>query len=230
MKMTFGQPYLSQIHLQVGFGFPDCFCMLGQCLCFPPRLSVPASTFCVLPFYVWVLLWVPSSSMQAFWCVCLASSLLRWTALELGASGPWVSTSFLGPRSLQGLIPQDSTKQTQEMARICSRESRVVIMLYALLPPLSILNSMISWSLQARWPLTFTSSRSHSLFVSVRSSRAPLRVVSLVAFVWKLSWMLCRNSLDCWYCAVLVLQQISGWLKSTVRTRACKYKATSGCL
>lgn len=45
--------------------------MLGRCLCTPSRLLVPTFTFCILPFYIWVLLGSSCSFMQASQHFCL---------------------------------------------------------------------------------------------------------------------------------------------------------------
>lgn len=69
--------WLSELYLCV---------LLGDCLCIPPRLPVPASNLYILNFYVWVLLSIHWSSQDLLW----------WTALDTGGGNPWTSVSFLG--------------------------------------------------------------------------------------------------------------------------------------
>lgn len=59
------------------------------------------------------------------------------------------------------------------------------------------------------------------MFVSVRSSSQPLIVDSLISFVRNLSSMHSPNP-DCLCPALLLLQQILGWLNSPPKTRVCK--------
>ena len=81
-------------------------------------------------------------------------------------------------------------------------KSKVVSSLFLLLSPLMMLNGTVSWSLQPRRLLTFTSPISPSLSVSLRPSKAPLLVHSSITWVRKLSSMhswiayalLCRPS------------------------------------
>lgn len=47
-------PSLARFSSIQGFGFPDSISALRQCLYIHPRLSDPASNFCVLPFHAWV--------------------------------------------------------------------------------------------------------------------------------------------------------------------------------
>lgn len=84
-------------------------------------------------------------------------------------------------------------------------KSRVVSLVFALLPPVRILNSTMSWSLAPRLPLTFPPTTSSFFFM--RSSRVSLLIGSSVTQVRKLS-MLSRNSLDCLCPAALSLQQM----------------------
>lgn len=75
---------------------------------------------------------------------------------------------------------------------------------------------------EAKVAQTFTSLISSSLFVSMRSSRQPLLVGSLIPFVRGLPSIHVRNLRDCMCPAVLALQQTLGWLKSSMRTRSCQ--------
>lgn len=79
---------------------------------------------------------------------------------------------------------------------------RVVVLLYALLLPLRILNCIISWSVQPSLPPTFTNKAELVVDASIRSSRAPLLVGSLIICVRKSSSTHSRNVLQP-YCIVL---------------------------
>ena len=68
-------------------------------------------------------------------------------------------------------------------------KSWVVIQLFALFLHLGILNSTMSWSLQPRLPLTFTSLTSSSFFVRIGSSRACALCGSLITCVRRWSLM-----------------------------------------
>ena len=78
--------------------------------------------------------------------------------------------------------------------------------------------------------LSFTFPTSSSFLVRKRSSIAPLLNGSSINWKRKLSSVHSRNLLDCLCHAVLSLQQISGWLKSPMRTRACECEAAPICL
>ena len=75
-------------------------------------------------------------------------------------------------------------------------KSRVVSLLFTLLSALRILNSTISWPLQPRLPLIFTYATSRSLWVSMRSRRAPVLIGFSVTLRRKLSMVHSRNLLD----------------------------------
>ena len=98
------------------------------------------------------------------------------------------------------------------------RKSMVVILLTPLLTSPRNENSVVSWLLSPRWPLTTTSLTSPSLSVNSRSSEAPHLVGSLTNCVRKLLSTHSRNPLDCFLSAVLYIRQMSGKLKSPTRT------------
>ena len=123
----------------------------------------------------------------------------------------------------QGIPPGRSLKRL----KLALLKSRVVILLVALLLPYKILNSTISWLLQPKLPPNFTSPTSPSLLVRTRSSSTYLLVGCSTICIRKLSSVHCRNLLDCVCLAVLLIQQICGWLKSLIRTSAWDHKATS---
>lgn len=52
------------------------------------HLPALASTLCVLPFYVWVLLGCPCSSTEFSWPFCISFWSLGWTAFDLGKGHP----------------------------------------------------------------------------------------------------------------------------------------------
>lgn len=69
-----------------------------------------------------------------------------------------------------------------------------------------------------------------SLLVSMRfSSVSPLISFSITC-IKKLSSVPSRNLLDCLCSAAWPFQQISWWLKSTMRSRACEHEASASCL
>lgn len=109
-------------------------------------------------------------------------------------------------------------------------KTRVVVLPFALFPPLRILISTISWLLQSRLLLTFTSLTSSSFFVSTKSRRVPLLVSSSITCVRNWSSMDSRNNLNCLCPIVFCLQQISEWLTSLMWTRMCKPDTPSSCL
>lgn len=169
-----------------------------------------------------------SSSTWASWHFRPTSGSLDGTLLSLEEVTLQYEPAFLGPSSLRGLIPQDTSKQIPEEARVGSPQVQgCKLAFYA---RLESLNSTISRSLQPRLPLTFASPTSSSLLASTRSSRAPLLFGPSITWVRKLSTTCSRNLLDCLRPAVLSLQLISGRLKSPVRTRACEREAAPICL
>ena len=164
-----------------------------------------------LPFYVWVQVATPFSPVQASYLHLLDFLLvgmdISWACRRWYSNINKVSCTTL----LQDHISWVSSKQIPEGTKVCSQMSRIVLLHFALLPSLRILDFTISWSLQPRLFLTFTAPTSSSLFVSIRSSTAPALIGSLVNCVMRLS-MHCRNFLDGLNPAVLSLQQIPGRL------------------
>lgn len=137
-------------------------------------------------FYVWVL--------QGASCPCTQDSWHRTLAVQDGPvlslleSDPSLSMNILGSLSLPGVYPVGFFQADPWRGRSL----------------LSWSPSWVSWSLQPGVPLTFTSPVSLSLFVGVRSSRAPVCTDSSISCVWKFP----RNSLHCLEPAGLSLQQI----------------------
>jgi len=102
---------------------------------------------------------------------------------------------------------------------------RVLTMLFVIPISLSSISSTSAWSLQPRLPPILTSPMSSLELVTTRSSIASPQVGVLITWLKKLSSMYSRNLLDCLQLAVLLFQQMSGWLKFPSRTRACERKA-----
>lgn len=205
MKTTCSTSALpSQIHLQVGFGFPD------TVSAYLDNVSVFLSYLSMLPPSVYFL------SMSEF---CHEQQLIHqhkspgtfawlvvcWDGLflELGGSGPWISTSFLGPCSLQGLIPWKCTKQIQELPKICSHEVHGCDIAFS-----SALSSQDPELYHLMVIAAQAAFDHHNLnepfFLCMKCSRAPLFVVSSTAFVRKLSLVLSRNPMD-WLCCVVLV-------------------------
>lgn len=122
---------------------------LRQCLCPLPKLPVPTSTLCVLPFCTWAHSGIPCSLM-------LDSAPLAWLfpILVPWGGGPWRHTNSLGLFALQSSLTKDLAKQIIEEAETCS-VSRVEVLLCLLHPYFSSWNSTISWLLQPRLPSAF---------------------------------------------------------------------------
>ena len=137
--------------------------------------------------------------------------------------------AFLSPSSLQAFIPWYSTKQIPEQAKVCSPEVRSSELAAHLHCPKD--NELHHFMVTAaRLPLSFTFPTSSSLLVRTRSSIEPLIAGSSVTWRRKLSPMHSRNLFDYLCHAVLSCQQISGWLKFPMRSRACECEAAPICL
>lgn len=79
--------------------------MLWQCLSILLRLTFLASTFCIVPLYVWFFFQnflVHLAGLLAFF---LTSCSLRWSTLEFGGGHPWISMVFFRTHSLPGPYP-----------------------------------------------------------------------------------------------------------------------------
>lgn len=116
----------------------------AQCLCITPRFTVPSSTYCILHFYIWILLGVIWSSKQSSWHFCWFPS--HWDGLFLSSEKVILEHQLvsLGLSSLWDLLPWDSSKQILEEAKIILLKSRAVILpFFPLLPPVRILSSII---------------------------------------------------------------------------------------
>lgn len=118
--------------------------------CWKTTLLLPISTFCILPFKVWVLPRIcPCSSMQVFWHIFLT---FCWDRLFLSFEDVNLEyqTSFLDYSFLHDLIPWNFFFSDKALKRpqISLLKSRVVTFLFALLLALRIPNIVISWTLQ----------------------------------------------------------------------------------
>ena len=91
-------------------------------------------------------------------------------------------------------------------------------------------NSTISWSLSPRPPPTTTSPTSPSQLVNSRASKAPPLVGSLTSCIRKLSSTHSRNVLGFFLSAALYFQQVSGKLKSPMRTTASDWEPSASLL
>lgn len=137
-----------------------------------------------------------------------------------------LSWTLLPSRVLSHGIPPN---RSQKRTKLLVLKSRAAILLVALLHPCRILNSTISWTQKPRLPSSLHIPN-QSFFVSTRSNSTFLPVGSFSTCVKKLSSTPYRELLDCVCSAVLSFQQISGWLKCSMRTRACSHEATPRCL
>lgn len=108
-----------------------------------------------------------------------------------------------------------------EQAKICSPESGVVILLFALFSLVRILNFYHLILTVAKTALDH-----FFLVFSTRSKTASPYFSSSTACVKKLSPLYSRSLLDCLGSTVLLFQQIPGWLKPPMRTRDWEHEAT----
>lgn len=171
-------------------------CRLGQYLCTPLRLPVPASMFCMPIFCIWVPLLTHASLLPFF---AWLKSSLGFAALEFGRADPWTLTSYLGPLLPPKLYP---------MGLCCPEVQRCDL---GLLPCFFLSES---WSppcegRQAWLTLKVTTPMSPSLFHEVQQ-RYPLSLGS-----GSCQSALSSNLLGCSCPAVLSLQATSGWLRSS---------------
>ena len=146
----------------------------------------------------------------------LTSSSLGWTALELRGCDAWILTSILGPLFLLVFIPQDSTNQIFDDAKLCPPEVQGCEL--AFYPPLSLwdpkLHRLIVTASKTAFQLHFTS---EPLLVGEYEVQwAPLLTSSSVTWVKKL--MYAKNLQDCLRPAALSLLYILGQLKFPMRT------------
>lgn len=144
--------------------------MLPNIILLPVRISVYLFSSWVtrpyffyllhLPPYVWVQSRATCFSVQASCCLCLILCLSGRTFLD---SWAWIMrflnisklswASVVSRAVFQGILPSRSLKSLKSPFL----KDRVVVLLFALLPPLRILNSTISLFLQSKLPLTFIS-------------------------------------------------------------------------
>ena len=151
--------------------------MLGQLLCIPPRLPIPASTFYVfLFFFFWVLPGTSCSSTQVSWHLCRTSCSLGWTTLELSHLDPWILTSFLGPHFCPSPYPTGLYQASLKRPKPALLKSQLCGRAFCPSSSSQSLNSNILWSLHPWLPLTFASLMSPSFPVTVSAhSRHPLQ-------------------------------------------------------
>ena len=151
---------------------------------------------------IWVQPGAPCSSMQAFCYLHFISYLLGRAILQFGGGDPWRATSSPGPPFSLG--PYCTGFFQGDLWRgLFSWNPGLLVLLFALLPPLTVLNSTISCSLQPKLTPPYKWGRTGWGCGSTRSSRAPFLVSLSIAYVRKLSSIHSRNLLDCLCPAVL---------------------------
>lgn len=147
-----------QMNLYQGLCFPN---LLSRCLdnvsLNSSRLPVLASTLCSLSFCVWVCSGATCSAMQASGHFCL---ILWYIFPDLGGGDPAINQLPWTLASSCRTVQSRSLKRPKPALP----KSRTVSLLCAFFAALMILNTITSWSLQPRWPLTFTFLISSSLF------------------------------------------------------------------
>ena len=165
-----------------------------------------------LPFSLTSKYWLSHAgllpSLPLFLHLGIKSSCTLWRA---SLNICQLCSAFLSLRAVsQGAILTNSLKSWN----FAFPKFRILNLLFTWPFSLGTVNSTSTWSLQPRLPPCLTSLISSLALVTVRSSMAS----SLVGL---LSSIHSRSLLDCLQLMVLLLQQISGWLKSLSRTRAC---------
>lgn len=146
----------------------------------------------VLHFHVWVLLAVPSSSMQAFCCLCMISCWSGWPNPELAGDDSWKLTNSPGSLFLPGSSSLWFTQAGTWRGQSVLLKSRVVILLFVLFFPQDLEFPLMVMA--TKTALKFLTSS--SLFE--RSSRTSSFIGSLITCVRKCVHP-CRNLLDCFY-------------------------------
>lgn len=161
-----------------------------------------------------------SLSIKPFCHFCLLSCLSGWTILELGGGDLENQPAIRDCSSVQGHAPWDSSKQVFEQDKICSEVQNCDTDL-GTSPTSQDLEFHSSWSLEPSLPTTF-------MFVSDLSECLPL-----LALLPSTSGNPhpCAPETSQITCVLLCcVQQVSGWMESPMRTRACKHEISSGCL
>ena len=120
-------------------------------------------------------------------------------------------------------FPGDPTQQFLESQKFALLKFKVLTILFARPAFLPITNSTRAWSLQPRLPPILTSLMLSSALVRTGFSKASPQVGPSITWTRKLSSTDTRNLLDCLPPAMPLSQQISRWLKSSIRTRACEH-------
>lgn len=134
---------------------------------------------------------------------------------------PVLFSSFVPESSFPG-VPSVNSLSNWKFALLKFRALTVLHLAH--IP--KIVNSTRAWPLQLRLPPVLTSSISSSVLVGSRSINAsPLGVLS-VTRIKKLSPTHSRSLLDCLQIAVLLFQQMSQWLESPSRVKACEHDAS----
>jgi len=139
-------------------------------------------------------------------------------------SGGWGQTLFSGAQ--QQDKGQWAQTEAQEVLSEHEEEFRVLSIFLAFPISLRTVNSTNASPLKLRLSPVLTSPMTSFALVSIRSSIASPQVGVSITWLQKLSSMHSRNLLDCLQLAVLLLQQMSGWLMSPSRTRDGEHKAS----
>ena len=145
--------------------------------------------------------------MASSWTSC------RWsTILELRGRDLWISMSSSGPSYFQHHIPQDSSKQIPEMAKVCSPEIQACDLPFCFVPS-SQDPKLHHLMVTAAKAAPDTNIINRFSFVHIRTSREPPLTSSLISWARTLSSIPSRKLLDCLYPDVLSHQQILRRLK-----------------
>lgn len=187
--------------------------MLWQCFYIPPKWPDPFSVFHKPTSSIWVF-------HEFLACPCRSPDVLGWFLILRNAPISSLKEMVLQVNQCSW-APLPSNAWRTKLALLKSRVT-------ALFLPLRILNSTTSWSVHPRLPWAFTTTTSPSLFLSTRHSSTALLIGSSTTCIRELPSTLCRNFLDCACLAVLLFQQILGWLKHSMRTSVCE--ATYSCV
>lgn len=168
---------------------------------------IPAPTSFMLHFYVQVQSGAPCSSYRSpntfYWFLDGRGGPLRNLEEVIPEHQPLSWTPVFSRASSRRILQSRSLNRPKSVLL----RSRLVVLLFALLPPLRILNSVNAWSLQPRLPPVFPSPNSSSLMeVWGAADHTPL--LSPLSLVLELSSMHYRKLLDCLCPAALPPKQL----------------------
>lgn len=138
----------------------------------------------MLPFCVWAFSEAPHSFKQDPWCLCTISYSLQYATPELKEVVNQLSWLSLLRTIFQTILP----RRPLNGRKSSFLKVMAVILLFALLSAIQILNSSTSWPLQPRLILTFTSSTCHCLFAR---NRSPTTCIEIWASMHARSFLYC---------------------------------------